>query len=102
MKDSRLSIKDIAGKLGRGAKDISEEFREKLPAYIELLKILARLGKNISLDVNRGILKIREGFVNDYLSEVSIEDKGLRSINISCEEGEASFSLELKKLFLMV
>ncbi len=80
MKDSRLSIKDIAGKLGRGAKDISEEFREKLPAYIELLKILARLGKNISLDVDRGILRIREGFVNDYLSEVSIEDKGLRSI----------------------
>jgi hypothetical protein len=54
MKDSRLSIKDIAGKLGRGAKGVSEEFREKLPAYIELLKILARLGKNISLDVDQG------------------------------------------------
>lgn len=97
MKDSRLSIKGIAGKLGRGAKGVSEEVREKLPAYIDLLRTLARLGKNISLDVDNGILKIREGFVNDYLSEVSIEDKGLRSIKISCEEGKASFSIELKK-----
>jgi len=97
MKDSRLSIKSIAGKLGRGAKGVSEEVREKLPAYIELLKTVARLGKNISLDVDNGILKIREGFVNDYLSEVSIEDKGLRSIKISCEDGKASFSIELKK-----
>jgi hypothetical protein len=78
MKDSRLSIKNIAEKLGKGAKGVSEEVREKLPAYIGLLKTLARLGKNISLDVDNGILKIREGFVNDYLSEVSIEDKGLR------------------------
>ena len=93
-----MSIKDIAGKLGRGAKGVSEEVREKLPAYIELLKTLARLGKNISLDVDNGILKIREGFVNDYLSEVSIEDKGLRSVNISCEDGKASFSIELKKI----
>ncbi len=97
MKNSRLSIKNIAGKLGRGAKGVSEEIREKLPAYIELLKILARLGKNISLDADNGILKIREGFVNDYLSEVSIEDKGLRSIRVSCADGNASYSLELKK-----
>jgi hypothetical protein len=97
MKDSRLSIKDIAGKLGRGAKGVSEEIREKLPAYIELLRTLARLGKNISLDVDNGILKIREGFVNDYLSEVSIEDKGLRSIKICCEDGKAFFSIEFKK-----
>ena len=98
MKDSRLSIKDIAKKLGRGAKSVSEEVRERLPAYIELLKTLARLGKNISLDVDNGILKVREDFVNDYLSEVSIEDKGLRSIKISCEDGNASFSIELKKI----
>ncbi|MHC4138842.1 MAG: hypothetical protein ACYSR1_03120 [Planctomycetota bacterium] len=97
MKDNRLSIKDIAEKLGRGAKGVSEEIRERLPAYIELLRTLARLGKNISLDVDNGILKVREGFVNDYLSEVSIEDKGLRSIKISCEDGKASFSIELKK-----
>jgi hypothetical protein len=97
MKDSRLSIKNIAEKLGKGAKGVSEEVREKLPAYIGLLKTLARLGKNISLDVDNGILKIREGFVNDYLSEVSIEDNGLRSIKISCEDGKASFSIELKK-----
>ena len=31
-------------------------------------------------DIN--ILQVREGFVNAYLSEVSIEDKGLQSINI--------------------
>ena len=92
MKDNRRSIKNIAEKLGRGAKSASEEIRERLPAYIELLKTLARLGKNISLDVDNGVLKIREGFVNNYLSEVSIEDKGLRSIKVSCEDGNASFS----------
>ncbi len=92
-----MSIKNIAGKLGRGAKGVSEEIRGKLPAYIELLKTLARLGKNISLDIDNGTLKIRECFVNNYLSDVSIEDKGLRSINISCEDGRASFSIELKK-----
>ena len=97
MKDSRLSIKEIAGKLGRGAKGVSEEIRERLPAYIELLKILARLGKNISLDIDNGIIKVRECFVNKYLSEVSIEDKGLRPIRVSCADGRASFSLELKK-----
>ncbi|GAX60492.1 DNA polymerase III subunit alpha [Candidatus Scalindua japonica] len=102
MKDSRLSIKDIAGKLGRGAKGVSEEIREKLPAYIELLKTLARLGKNISLDVDNGVLKVREDFVNDYLREVSIEDRGLRSISVFCEDGKASFLIELKKTFLMV
>ena len=98
MKDNRRSIKNIAEKLGRGAKSASEEIRERLPAYIELLKTLARLGKNISLDVDNGVLKIREGFVNNYLSEVSIEDKGLRSIKVSCEDGNASFSIEFKKL----
>lgn len=97
MKDNRRSIKNIAEKLGMGAKSVSEDIRGRLPAYIELLKTLARLGKNISLDIDNGVLKIREGFVNDYLSEVSIEDKGLRSIKISCEEGNASFSIELKK-----
>ncbi|MBT6231488.1 MAG: hypothetical protein HOI47_33010, partial [Candidatus Scalindua sp.] len=54
MKDNRRSIKNIAEKLGRGAKSASEEIRERLPAYIELLKTLARLGKNISLDVDNG------------------------------------------------
>ncbi len=89
-----MSIKNIAGKLGLGAKGVSEEIREKLPAYIELLKTLARLGKNISLDIDNGVLKIRESFVNDYLSEVSIEDKGVRSIKSSCELGKAAFPIE--------
>ena len=91
MKNKRLSIKGIAEKLGRGAKDLSEDFREKLPAYIEFLKTLARLGKNISLDVDNGVLKIREDFVNDYLKEVSIDDQGVRSIEVSCVDGGASF-----------
>ncbi len=60
-----MSIKNIAGKLGRGAKGVSEEVREKLPAYIELLKTLARLGKNISLDIDNGTLKSRECFINN-------------------------------------
>ncbi len=93
-----MSIKYIAGKIGRGAKGVSEEVRERLPAYIELLKTLARVGKNISLDVDNGVLKVKERFVNDYLSEVTIEDKGIKSIKISCEEGKASFSIELKKI----
>ncbi len=97
MKNKRLYIKGIAEKLGRGAKDVSEDFREKLPAYIEFLKTLARLGKNISFDIDNGILKIREDFVNDYLSEVSIEDQGVRSIKVSCVDGSASFLIELKK-----
>ncbi len=97
MKNKRLSIKGIAEKLGRGAKDVSEDVREKLPAYIEFLKTLARLGRKISFDIDNGILKIREEFVNDYLSEVSIEDQGVRSIKVSCVDGSASFLIELKK-----
>ena len=97
MKKKRLFIKGIAEKLGRGAKGVSEDFREKLPAYTELLKTLARLGKNISFDIDNGILKIREEFVCDYLSEVSIEDQGVRSIKVSCVDGSASFLIELKK-----
>ncbi len=97
MKDSKLSIKDIAEKLGKGAKSASEEVRERLPAYIELLKTLSRLGKNISLDIDNGVLKVREDFVNDCLSKVSVEDKGLQSIRVSCTDEKASFSLELKK-----
>ncbi len=97
MKNKRLSIKGIAEKLGRGAKDVSEDVRDKLPAYIEFLKTLARLGKKISFDIDNGILKIREEFVNDYLSEVSIEDQGVRSIKVSCVDGSASFLIELKK-----
>ncbi len=97
MRNKRLYIKGIAEKLGRGAKGVSEDFREKLPAYIELLKTFARLGKNISLDVDNGVLKIREDFVNDYLREISIDDQGVRAIKVSCVDGSASFLIELKK-----
>lgn len=97
MNNNRLSIKNIAGKLSRGAKNVSEDIRGKLPAYIEFLKTIARLGKNISFDIDKGILKIREDFVNEYLSEISIGDPGVRSIRISCADGNASFFIELKK-----
>ncbi len=97
MKDRRSSIKNIAEKLGRGAKSVSDEIGERLPAYIGLLKTLARLGKNISLDIDNGGLKVREEFINNYLRDVTIEDKGVRSIKVSCSDGNASFSLELKK-----
>jgi hypothetical protein len=97
MKNKRLYIKGIAEKFGKGAKDVSEDFREKLPVYTEFLKTLARLGKNISFDIDNGILKIREEFVNDYLSEVSIGDQGVRSIKVYCVDGSASFLIELKK-----
>lgn len=97
MNNNRLSIKNIAGKLSRGAKNVSEDIRGKLPAYIEFLKTISRLGKNISFDIDKGILKIREDFVNEYLSEISIGDPGVRSIRISCADGNASFFIELKK-----
>ena len=99
MKDNLSSIKDIAEKLGRGAKVVSEEIRERVPVYLDLLKTLARLGKNISLDVDRGEIKIKEGFINDYVKEISIGDKGLQSIRVTCMDGNASFFVELKKLF---
>lgn len=95
----KASIKDIAVKLGRSAKAISEEIRGRLPVYLELLETLANLGKNISLDIDRGVIKIKEGFVNEYVNEVSIEDKGLQSIRVACMDGNASFFVELKRLF---
>jgi len=99
MKDNLSSIKDIAEKLGRGAKAVSEEIRGRLPVYLELLKTLASLGKNISLDIDRGVIKVKEGFVNKYVNEVSTEDKGLQSIRVTCMDGNASFFVELKRLF---
>lgn len=99
MKDNLSSIKDIAVKLGRSAKAISEEIRGRLPVYLELLETLANLGKNISLDIDRGVIKIKEGFVNEYVNEVSVEDKGLQSIRVACMDGNASFFVELKRLF---
>lgn len=99
MKDNLSAIKDIAEKLGRGAKTVSEEIRGRLPVYLELLKTLANLGKNISLDIDRGVIKIKEGFVNKYVNEVSIEDEGLQSIRVACMDGNASFFVELKRLF---
>ena len=87
MKDNLSAIKDIAEKLGRDAKAISEEIRGRLPVYLELLKTLANLGKNISLDIDRGVIKIKEGFVNKYVNEVSIEDEGLQSIRVACMDG---------------
>jgi len=99
MSDNLSSIKGVAEKLGRGAKAISEEIRERLPAYLDLLKTLARLGKNVSLDIDMGEIKIREGFINDYVKEISIVDKDLQSIRVVCMDGKASFFVELKKLF---
>jgi hypothetical protein len=99
MKDNLSSIKDIAVKLGRSAKAISEEIRGRLPVYLELLETLANLGKNISLDIDRGVIKIKEGFVNEYVNEVSVEDEGLQSMRVACMDGNASFFVELKRLF---
>lgn len=99
MNDNLSSIKDIAEKLGKGAMAISEKIMERVPVYLELLKILARLGKNISLDVDRGEIKIKEDFINDYVKEMAIGDKDLQSIRVSCMDGNASFFIELKKFF---
>jgi hypothetical protein len=99
MNDNLSSIKGVAEKLGRGAKAISEEIRERVPVYLDLLKTLASLGRNISLDVDRGEIKIKEGFINDYVKEISIGDKNLQSIRVNCMDGNASFFIELKKFF---
>ncbi len=92
MNDNLSSIKGVAEKLGRGAKAISEEIRERVPVYLDLLKTLASLGKNISLDVDRGEIKIKEGFINDYVKEISIGDKNLQSIRVNCMDGNASLA----------
>ena len=99
MNDNLSSIKGVGEKLGRGAKAISEEIRERVPVFLDLLKTLSSLGKNISLDVDRGEIKIKEGFINDYVKEISIGDKNLQSIRVSCMDGNASFFIELKKFF---
>ena len=99
MNDNLSSIKGVAEKLGRGAKAVSEEIRERVPVYLDLLKTLASLGKNISLDIDRGEIKIKEGFINDYVKEISIGDKNLQSIRVNCMDGNASFFIELKKFF---
>lgn len=97
MKSNNIFIKDIAEKLGKGARVVSDEIKDRIPYYVDHLKALANLGKNISLDVDAGVIKIREEYVNDYLRGVSFEDNGLQSIRISCREGKASFFIELKK-----
>ena len=99
MNDNLSSIKGVAEKLGRGAKAVSEEIKERVPVYLDLLETLSSLGKNISLDVDRGEIKIKEGFINDYVKEISIGDKNLQSIRVSCMDGNASFFIELKKFF---
>lgn len=97
MKDNKATIIDIAEKLGRKAKGVSNEIKARVPLYIEFLRTIASVGKNLSLDTNQGLIKIKEGVVNDYLKEVSVEDQGLKSIKIACREDGASFIIELKK-----
>ncbi len=88
---------DIAEKLTEKAKVVSDEIKTRVSLYIEFLDTIAGVGKNLSLDTDRGLIKIREDFINDYLKEISVEDKGLRSIKVSCKEKNASFIIELKK-----
>lgn len=94
---NKIPIKDIREKLGRRAKIASEEIMSKIPLYTEFLKTLAGIGKNLSLDVDSGCIKIKEDLINDYLKDIPLDDKGLRSIRISCKESEASFFVEIKK-----
>ncbi|MFQ5714952.1 MAG: hypothetical protein ACE5GU_13050 [Candidatus Scalinduaceae bacterium] len=100
MKRKIIPVKDIAEKLGKRAKAISEDIMLRIPVYLEFLKTLASIGKNVSLDIDKGHIKIKEAFVNDYLKEVSVEDKGLRSIKITFREKSAVFIIELKKFLL--
>ncbi len=100
MKRKIIPIKDIAEKLGKKAKVFSEDIMSRIPVYLEFLKSLASIGKNVSLDTDKGLIKVKEDFVNECLKEVSVEDKGLRSIKITCREKSAVFIIELKKFLL--
>ena len=100
MNSNKTPIKDAAERLSGRAKAASDDIKAKIPLYIEFLKTIARIGKNISLDSDRGLIKTREDFINDSLKDVSVEDKGLKSIEVSCKEGKASFVLELKKYLI--
>ena len=97
MKRSKIPIIDIVEKLSKSAKVISEDIKARIPVYLELLKTLANIGKNLSLDVDKGFIKVKEEFINNCLKEISTEDKGLKSIKISCKEGKSSFFIEFKK-----
>ncbi|MFQ5964890.1 MAG: hypothetical protein ACE5KZ_11480 [Candidatus Scalinduaceae bacterium] len=98
IKHTKIPIKDIAKKLSKGVKSVSEDIKGRIPLYVEFLKSLASIGKNVSLDPDRGLIKIKEDFINDYLKDESVEDKGLKSIKISCKDRNASFFIELEKL----
>jgi hypothetical protein len=100
MKHNKIPVKDIAEKLGKRAKAVSEDIKVKIPVYVDFLKTLASIGKNVSLDPDEGLIKLKEVFVNDYLKEVSAEDKGLRSVKLMCREKHAAFIIELKKFIL--
>jgi hypothetical protein len=100
MKRNKIPVQDIAERLGKRAKVVSEDIKARIPVYAEFLETLAKVGKNVSLDIDEGLIKIKEVFVNDYLKEVSAEDKGLRSIKIMCGENGAAFIIELKKFLL--
>jgi len=100
MRHNKNPVKDIAERLGKRAKVVSGEIKSRIPVYVEFLKTLAKAGKNVSLDIDEGLIKIKEDFINDYLKEVSAEDKGLRSIKIICRDKSAAFVIELKKFLL--
>ena len=101
MRHNKNPVKDIAERLGKRAKVVSGEIKSRIPVYVEFLKTLAKAGKNVSFDIDEGHIKIKEDFINDYLKEVSAEDKGLRSIKIMCREKSAAFIIELKKFLLV-
>ncbi len=100
MKHNKNPVKDIAERLGKRAKVVSGEIKSRIPVYAEFLKTLTKAGKSVSLDIEEGHIKIKEDFINDYLKEVSAEDKGLRSIKIICKDKSAAFVIGLKKFLL--
>ncbi len=53
MKRKIIPVKDIAEKLGKRAKAFSEDIMSRIPVYLEFLKTLASIGKNVSLDLDK-------------------------------------------------
>ncbi len=69
--------------------------------YMEIYNALAKLGKIVSFrEISKGRIGVRQEFINSRLENVSAEDKGIKSICISCRKENGSFFLDLKKFMV--
>lgn len=68
--------------------------------YLEIYKILSGLNKIISFkEIVNSRIGIREEYINLKLKRVSIEDKGIKGLEIKLNKNFGIFRLELKNFF---